>query len=150
MSNLKPLTKKVYFCWCEKITKTGEQEMTSSVLKYINIEVEIVWHIFFVTDFVQLGFFNEADTLESSLILLYSFQEQSIYTQKRWQKAILIKMGDNLKKLQFNQGNLIKGGNTQGAKLEILGKTPNWYRSKTSLRVCALQCLGQLNFLIKG
>jgi hypothetical protein len=34
-------------------------------------------------------------------------------------------MGDNLKQLQFNQGNLIKGGNTQGAKLEIFGKTPN-------------------------
>jgi len=31
-----------------------------------------------------MGFFNEADTLESSSILIYSFQEQSIYTQKVW------------------------------------------------------------------
>jgi hypothetical protein len=32
--------------------------------------------------FCAIGVFNEADTLESSLILNYSFQEQSIYTQK--------------------------------------------------------------------
>ncbi len=31
--------------------------------------------------FRAIGFFNEADTLESSSMLIYSFQEQSIYTQ---------------------------------------------------------------------
>jgi len=32
---------------------------------------------------------NEADTLESSSVMIYSFQEQSIQTQKKWQKALL-------------------------------------------------------------
>ncbi len=42
-----------------------------------------------------MGFFNEADTLESSSILIYSGQEQSIYMQKVWHKAIFIKMIGN-------------------------------------------------------
>jgi hypothetical protein len=34
---------------------------------------------------------NEADTLNSSLILIYSTKEQSIYTQNVWHDATLIK-----------------------------------------------------------
>ncbi len=45
--------------------------------------------------FGAIGFFNEAETHEYSSILIYSLQGQGIYTQKRWPKAILIKMGDN-------------------------------------------------------
>ncbi len=41
--------------------------------------------------FVQLGL-NEADTLESSSLLIYSHQEQSIYTQNEWHNAMVIKM----------------------------------------------------------
>ncbi len=44
--------------------------------------------------FPAIGFFNEADTLESSSILIYSFQEQSIYTQKGRHEAVPIKIGD--------------------------------------------------------
>ncbi len=40
--------------------------------------------------FHAIGFFNEANTLESTSILIYSFQEQSIYTQKMWHEAIKI------------------------------------------------------------
>jgi hypothetical protein len=32
--------------------------------------------------FRAIGFFDEADTLESSSILIYLFREQSMYTQK--------------------------------------------------------------------
>ncbi len=39
-----------------------------------------------VLHFRAIGFFNEADTLESSSILIYSFQEQSIYTQSDGKK----------------------------------------------------------------
>jgi len=35
---------------------------------------------------------NEADTLKSSLLLIYSDTEQSIYTQMRWHDAAIIKM----------------------------------------------------------
>jgi hypothetical protein len=63
-------------------------------------------------------FFNEADTLESSSILLYSFQEQIIYTQNRLHEAILIKTIVirrwivKVTSLQLiNQEVLIKGGN---------------------------------------
>ncbi len=40
--------------------------------------------------FVQLGL-NEADTLESTSILIYSHQKQSIYTQSEWHDAMVIK-----------------------------------------------------------
>jgi hypothetical protein len=43
----------------------------------------------FLSDFCAIGVFYEADTLESSSILIYSF------LLKMWQKAILIKMGYN-------------------------------------------------------
>jgi hypothetical protein len=35
-----------------------------------------------ISYFCAIAFFNEADTLESSSILIYSLQEQSIYTQE--------------------------------------------------------------------
>jgi hypothetical protein len=38
--------------------------------------------------FCAMGFFNEADTLESSSILSYYFKEQSIYIQKLAQSHI--------------------------------------------------------------
>ncbi len=38
------------------------------------------------TLFRAIGFFSEADTLESSSILIYVVQEQSIYTQKSGEK----------------------------------------------------------------
>jgi hypothetical protein len=41
--------------------------------------------------FVQLGFFNEADTLESSSILIYSELPTVLYTQWFGQDAALIK-----------------------------------------------------------
>jgi hypothetical protein len=41
--------------------------------------------------FRVIGFFNEADTLESNSILIYSLQEQSIYTLKTRHKAMLSK-----------------------------------------------------------
>ncbi len=44
--------------------------------------------------FHAIGFFNEAGTVESSSILIYSFQAQSIYTQKMLQKVRLIKNCD--------------------------------------------------------
>jgi hypothetical protein len=40
--------------------------------------------------FVQLGF-NEADTLESSSILIYYPSEQRLYTQSYWHDAVVIK-----------------------------------------------------------
>ena len=42
--------------------------------------------------FCAMGFFNEADTLESSSILIYSHFRQSLYTQKDWPNAELIKV----------------------------------------------------------
>jgi len=52
--------------------------------------------------FHAIGFFNEADTLESSSALIYSRakQTQSIYTQNGWHTTMLIKWwklktGDN-------------------------------------------------------
>jgi hypothetical protein len=51
------------------------------------------WQQHFSADlFCAIVFFNEADTLESSSILIYYFKEQSIYTQEM---ARLIKMVDN-------------------------------------------------------
>jgi len=38
--------------------------------------------------FCAIGFFNKADTLESSSILIYYYQEQSIYTQKDGAKLL--------------------------------------------------------------
>jgi len=38
--------------------------------------------------FRAIGFFNEADTLESSSILIYFFNKQSIYTPKLAQSHI--------------------------------------------------------------
>ncbi len=38
--------------------------------------------------FVQMGFFNEADTLESSSILIYSQSMVGLHTQRNWQDAI--------------------------------------------------------------
>jgi hypothetical protein len=42
---------------------------------------------------MQLGL-NEADTLKSRSIQIYSKSEQSIYTQKGWHDAMLIKRRD--------------------------------------------------------
>ncbi len=39
---------------------------------------------------MQLGL-NEADTLKSILILIYSKLEQSFYTSNGWQETVLIK-----------------------------------------------------------
>jgi len=44
--------------------------------------------------FRAIGVFNETDTLESSSILIYYFQELSIYTQQDGAKPFLIKKGD--------------------------------------------------------
>jgi len=41
-------------------------------------------------NFCAIGFYNEADTLESISILIYSNKEQCIYTQKWMTEAILI------------------------------------------------------------
>ena len=61
---------------------------------------------------MQLGFFNEADTLESSSILIYLFQAQSIYTRKGWHKAILIKISRHQKgQLKVTSVQLIKSFN---------------------------------------
>jgi hypothetical protein len=46
--------------------------------------------------FHAIGFFNEADTLESSSMLIYSFQEQSIYTQMICHEATYIKRSRGL------------------------------------------------------
>jgi hypothetical protein len=45
--------------------------------------------------FRAIGFFSEAGTLEFSSLLIFSFKAQSIYTQKMWQKVILIKNCDD-------------------------------------------------------
>jgi hypothetical protein len=42
------------------------------------------------SNFHAIGFFNKADTLESSSILLYYNTEQSINTEMRWHDAALI------------------------------------------------------------
>jgi hypothetical protein len=39
---------------------------------------------------VQLGL-NEADTLESTSILIYNLSEQSLYTQSDWPDAVVSK-----------------------------------------------------------
>ncbi len=39
-----------------------------------------------------IGFFNEADTLESSSILIYSHSKAGLYTQSGQQDAVKIKM----------------------------------------------------------
>jgi hypothetical protein len=39
---------------------------------------------------MQLGL-NEADTLESSSMLMYYWSEQSLYTQSDWHDAVVIK-----------------------------------------------------------
>ncbi len=52
-----------------------------------------------------MGFFNEADTLESSLILFYSTSECSIYTKNEWSKAMLIK--DKFKRWQLVEEGIV-------------------------------------------
>jgi len=42
-------------------------------------------------NFCAIGFFNEADTLESSSILIYLKSWASLYTELGWRKAALIK-----------------------------------------------------------
>jgi hypothetical protein len=42
--------------------------------------------------FHAIGFFNEADTLESSTILIYSKFQMGLYTQIDWREAAVIKM----------------------------------------------------------
>jgi hypothetical protein len=42
--------------------------------------------------FCEIGFFNEADTLESSSILIYSHFRQSLFTRKDRHNAELIKV----------------------------------------------------------
>ena len=44
--------------------------------------------------FRAIGFLDEADTLESSSILIYYFQELSIYTQQDGMDPFLIKKVD--------------------------------------------------------
>jgi hypothetical protein len=43
------------------------------------------------TMFRAIGFFDNADTLESSSILIYSELHAGLYTQRIWQDAALIK-----------------------------------------------------------
>jgi len=38
---------------------------------------------------LAIGVFNEADTLESSSVLIYSSTKQSIYTQKWWHSSLV-------------------------------------------------------------
>jgi hypothetical protein len=47
----------------------------------------------FLKNAVPLGL-NEADTLKSSSILIFSLLEQSIYTPNGWHEARLIKRGN--------------------------------------------------------
>jgi hypothetical protein len=44
-----------------------------------------------VHKFRAIGFFNEADTLESSSILIYSELQTGLYTQWCWLEAVSIK-----------------------------------------------------------
>jgi hypothetical protein len=55
-------------------------------------EVKIESYFNHLMYFHAIGFFNEADTLESSSKLTYSFQEEVIHTQKVQHRAKLIKM----------------------------------------------------------
>jgi len=41
--------------------------------------------------FQVIGIFNEADTHESTSILIYSKLQMGLYTQLGWQEAVLIK-----------------------------------------------------------
>ncbi len=50
--------------------------------------------------FRAIGFFNEADTFESSSILIYSISEQSILTNSGRHEAVLIK------KVKFKKGTI--------------------------------------------
>jgi hypothetical protein len=43
------------------------------------------------SNFAQLGL-NKADTLKSNSILIYSHQEQSIYTRGEWHDAMVMEM----------------------------------------------------------
>ncbi len=46
----------------------------------------------FVTKyFCAIGVFNEADTLESSAILIYSQLQMGLYAQNGWLEAVVIK-----------------------------------------------------------
>jgi hypothetical protein len=47
--------------------------------------------ILFHTIFRAIGFFNEADTLESSSMLIYSELQAGLYTRWIWPEAALIK-----------------------------------------------------------
>jgi len=46
---------------------------------------------FFMIFWCKIGFFKEADTLESSSMLIYSELQMGLYTQWVWLKATLIK-----------------------------------------------------------
>jgi hypothetical protein len=54
---------------------------------------------FKVNKFCEIGFYNEADTLESSSVLIYSQKEQSIYTHGDWHDAVYIKKVITIKAL---------------------------------------------------
>ncbi len=61
------------------------------------------------TKFCAIGFLNEADTLESSSILFYSFQEQSIKHKRDGRmpvelKWVIIKKGNYSGIFTINQG----------------------------------------------
>jgi len=80
---------------------------------------------------VQLGS-SQADTLKSSSILIYSISKQSIYTQKGWREAELIKRvklnyGENCSIFTgINQANLINGEEEiKENELRIVGLMPN-------------------------
>jgi hypothetical protein len=49
---------------------------------------------FHYTYFRAIGFFNEADTFESSSILIYSELQMGLYTLLGQQEAVLIKNGN--------------------------------------------------------
>jgi hypothetical protein len=59
------------------IQSPGSQSSNLSIFKYCS----------FLSNWV----INEADTLKSSSILINSTSKKSIYTQREWREAILIK-----------------------------------------------------------
>ncbi len=66
--------------------------------------------------FRAIGIFNEADTIESSSILIYSFQRQGSYTQRYsgkpyWLKQIIIKRDNWSDIFTINRGFFIKEEN---------------------------------------
>ncbi len=53
-----------------------------------------------------LGFFNEADTLESNSVLIYLQSTTGLYTRKVWWDAVYIKMVIKLGNLIRREGRL--------------------------------------------